>query len=319
MTTPQSKIINDDKYIPCLDHGFVGLVDHMGSDHSIVQAARVSYGAGTKSVRKDRGLIRYLLRRHHWTPFEMAEVKFHVKLPIFVARQLIRHRTSNVNEYSARYSEMSNEFYVPEHDVIQAQSSTNNQGRGNDIDDVSKEGVRWLIKQNSIHAYNTYLTLMGKDEGFIDNDDPIYDAYDSDDPLLTQEFKDNDGVAREIARTTLPVGNYTELYWKQDLRNLMHLVHLRADSHAQYEIRVYADAIYQFIKKLYPVAMEAWEDYVRDAVVFSRMEKQLLLELLGDMDVEETVSKMAEQDEFMERSGLTQREIYEFIEKLRNR
>jgi len=224
------------KRIDCLDKGFVRLIDVMGDDAAIVQAARVSYGSGTKKVLEDRGLIRYLLRHAHTTPFEMVEFKFHVKLPIFVARQWIRHRTANVNEYSGRYSEMKDEFYTPNPNDIRPQSVLNKQGR-------SEETLPDGIAEQAANAFKA-----GQDEA--------YAQY--------QEFLEQ-GIAREIARINLPVSNYTEWYWKIDLHNLFHFLRLRIDSHAQYEIRVFAEAIAELVKPFVPHAWEAFEDYVLNA------------------------------------------------------
>lgn len=311
--TKQSDILHDPNYTPVLDHGFVGLIDHMGSDAAIVQAARVSYGAGTKSIREDRGLIRYLIRNAHWSPIEMGEIKLHIKLPVFCMRQLVRHRTANLNEYSGRYSEMSDEFYLPDPDVIMAQSQDNKQGRSGEVDDRSKMGVRWLLNANYEHSYDTYMALLGDREG-RDGGDVIYDPYNGEDALLSDDFP---GVAREMARLALPVANYTELYWKQDLRNMLHLLKLRADSHAQYEIRMYADAIYQIVRPLFPLTVEAWEDYVRDAVTASRMEKTLLLELLASdkpsLALSGMISAGGGEARFAESRGMSLRELRDFI------
>ncbi len=217
------------KRIDCLDKGFVRLIDVMGDDAAIVQAARVSYGSGTKKVLEDRGLIRYLLRHAHTTPFEMVEFKFHVKLPIFVARQWIRHRTANVNEYSGRYSEMKDEFYTPNPNDIRPQSVLNKQGR-------SEETLPDGMAEQAANAFKA-----GQDEA--------YAQY--------QEFLEQ-GIAREIARINLPVSNYTEWYWKIDLHNLFHFLRLRIDSHAQYEIRVFAEAIAELVKPFVPHAWEAF-------------------------------------------------------------
>ena len=204
------------KQIPILDHGFIRVIDYMGTDQSIVQAARVSYGEGTKKLREDRGLIRYLLSHWHTTPFEMCEIKFHIKLPIFVARQWIRHRTANVNEYSARYSVLDKEFYVPEMDQLGSQSTTNKQGRSNTLDKKFAKQAQDLIQKNSEQLYDDYQNLLN---GKLLNND---------------EYVEGEGLARELARTTLPLNYYTQLYWKVDLHNLMHFLRLRADSHAQY-------------------------------------------------------------------------------------
>jgi thymidylate synthase (FAD) len=274
--TKQADVINDPKYVPVLDHGFVGLIDHMGSDYAVVQAARTSYGDGTKSVSEDRGLLRYLMRAHHTSPFEMCEVKLHIKLPIFIARQLIRHRTASLNEYSGRYSVMTDEFYMPEPDYIAPQSKDNKQGRSGDLSDEDKTGVRWMIEQANRTSYDIYKALLG-DRG--ENKRDVWcDPYDPADPLLSDDFG---GIARELARTILPTGNYTELYWKQDLHNLFHLLRLRMDPHAQREIRDVANAIYDLIQPLFPESVQAFEDYIRQATHNSRMETSLLKALLA--------------------------------------
>lgn len=265
------------KEFQCLDNGFVRLVDFMGDDSSIVQAARVSYGKGTKSVRQDRGLVRYLMRHRHTTPFEMVEFKFHVKLPIFVARQWIRHRTANVNEYSGRYSEMKDDFYTPEISNIRPQSKSNKQGRGNEVFDNNEANV---IK-NKINNYQTQ----------------SFNHYE--DLLET-------GLAREIARINLPLSNYTEWYWKIDLHNLFHFLKLRMDSHAQYEIRIYAEKMAEIVKAVVPVAYEAFEDYSLYGSNFSRIELLVINDILGDIPDEKT----------LETYGLSSREISEFKKKL---
>ncbi len=267
------------KEFRCLDKGFVRLIDYMGNDDSIVQAARVSYGSGTKRVHEDRGLIRYLMRHQHTTPFEMVEFKFHVKLPIFVARQWIRHRTANVNEYSGRYSEMKDEFYTPEEQFLRKQSLTNKQGR-------SEEGFQTEEAQAIISS-------------FADLADNSYKQYEE---LLEK------GVAREIARIVLPVSNYTEWYWKIDLHNLFHFLRLRLDAHAQYEIRVYAEAMAEIAKQIVPVAYEAFEDYMLHSAKFSRLELLTLKTMLND-----TNPTM----ELMESIGLKKREQHEFLDKIR--
>ncbi|OIP83528.1 MAG: FAD-dependent thymidylate synthase [Rhodobacterales bacterium CG2_30_65_12] len=218
-----------------LDHGFVRVIDYMGDDAAICQAARVSYGTGTKSVQNDEGLIRYLMRHWHSTPFEMCETKLHVKLPVFVARQWIRHRTANVNEYSARYSIMDREFYIPARDQLAAQSTVNNQGRGELLGDAEAARVLEILKADSARAYDNY-------EGMISQDG-------------------QQGLARELARMNLPTNIYTQWYWKVDLHNLFHFLRLRADAHAQYEIRVYAEAIAAVVADWVPFAYRAFEDY----------------------------------------------------------
>ena len=309
--TLQSEVINDPKYIPLLDHAFVGIVDHMGDDHAIAQAARVSYGKGTKSVREDRGLIRYLVRHFHTSPLEMAEIKFHLKMPIFVMRQLVRHRTANLNEYSGRYSEMSNEFYIPEDAVIQSQSKDNKQGRGGDISAESKEGVKWIFKNIYETVYDTYQTLLGsRDADKFVNGEPIYDAYGEDDPLLDSEFP---GLARELSRSVLSVGNYTECYFKMDLNNLFKLLHLRMDAHAQYEIRVFADAMYELIKPLFPAACEAAEDYLFQSYTLSRMEINLVKDLLKQVCMEDYDTNGEKQ--YADSYNISVRELKEFRER----
>ena len=218
--------------IKCLDKGFVRLVDAMGGDDAIVQAARVSYGKGTSKLSQDRGLIRYLMRHRHTTPFEMVEFKFHCKMPIFVARQWVRHRTANINEYSLRYSEARDEFYYPDPNHIQFQSKINKQGRMGEVSDDVKKKVQGYFKEISDRSFAIYSEL------------------------------NEAGVARELARAILPVNLYTEWYWKNDLHNLLHFIGLRSDNHAQYEIRVFSDAMAESVKQVAPFAWEAYQDYV---------------------------------------------------------
>lgn len=227
--------------IQVLDHGFVRVVDYMGNDAAIVQAARVSYGEGTKTLRDDEGLIRYLLRHRHTTPFEMCEIKFHIKLPIFIARQWIRHRTANVNEYSGRYSVMDNDFYLPKPEHLAVQSAINHQGRGEMLRGEAAEQAISIIKSDSEAAYAHYEQLMEGDTG----------------------------LAREIARMILPVNYYTQWYWKIDLHNLLHFLALRADSHAQYEIREYANAMLELVRAWVPVTYQAFMDYRINAAPLS--------------------------------------------------
>lgn len=462
--------LDDPKYIPCLDHGFVYLVDSMGTDAAIADAARVSYGKGTKSVRENEGLIRYLFRHHHWSPVEMCEAKFHIKLPIFVMRQLVRHRTAclagnsmlhlengntnnraisienlhklwwsgdrssksivkmcdeetgeiktckitdiwksgvkhvyevilkngmsltmskdhlcltnhgwvplqeaahmtfrhgkmdtfrtgmaamrfavdangsreyvdldtikyggeemtydlsvqgpyhnfvangfivhnSLNEYSARYSEMSNEFYIPGLEVIQPQSDTNKQGRAGEISDKSKQGVQWLFKAMYNTVYDGYQTLLGsrdKDK-FIDGE-PVYDAYVEPNSLFDEDYP---GLTRELSRSVLSVGNYTEAYFKMDLRNLLHLLKLRMDSHAQYEIRVFANAMYELIKPLFPISCKAAEDYLFSAYNLSRMEIGLVKQLISL----ETWKSLGDDKTIAINNEMTVRELKEF-------
>jgi len=250
----------DTLQINCLDKGFVKLVDAMPrlvpgttADYAIVQAARVSYGDGTKSVSEDRGLIRYLLRHTHTTPFEMVEFKFHCKMPIFVARQWIRHRTANVNEYSGRYSVMKDEFYIPDIDNIRQQSKTNKQGGDQQMSTMDAQGFLDVLNETCDKAYATYQEYIEK------------------------------GVAREQSRMILPVNNYTEWYWKIDLHNLFHFLGLRCDKHAQMEIRVFADAMLKLIEPIVPVAVEAWNDYHdhRGAIKLTRLEIEALQRYVG--------------------------------------
>ena len=215
-----------------LDHGFIRVIDYMGNDTSIVQAARVSYGEGTKKSRDDRSLIFYLMRHWHSTPFEMCEVKFHIKLPVFVARQWIRHRTANVNEYSARYSILDNEFYIPKFENLASQSNSNNQGRGEILKGSEADKVIQILKDDSLRNYQNYQEMLSQDN--------------------------KKGLARELARMNLPTNIYTQWYWKIDLHNLFNFIRLRNDNHAQYEIRVYAEKIAKLVKSWVPVAFEAF-------------------------------------------------------------
>ena len=239
--------------IQCLDHGFVRLIDYMGDDSSIVQAARVSYGKGTKTVRQDRGLLRYLLRHRHTTPFEMCELKLHVKLPIFVARQWIRHRTANVNEISARYSVLDREFYLPDPSDMALQSVSNRQGRGAVLEPDAAAAALGLLKRDALQSYDTYAHLLGEDVG----------------------------LARELARMNLPVNWYTQWYWKVDLHNLLHFLSLRADPHAQYEIRVFAEAIGQIVADWVPHTWEAFQDYRVGGAFLSKQEVDIIRQLVS--------------------------------------
>lgn len=258
-----------------LDHGFVRVIDYMGTDSSIVQAARVSYGAGTKKVNEDRGLINYLMRHQHTTPFEMCEIKLHVRLPIFVARQWIRHRTASVNEYSARYSVLNNEFYVPEPENISIQSTINKQGRSLDdkMDENHSALIKKIIKEACEDSYAKYSNLIN-----------------------------NYSLTRELARTILPVNVYSEWYWKIDLHNLLHFLKLRADPHAQYEIRCYADIILDLVKKWVPFTYEAFINYKKDSAVVSKKNLDLLKRLLKGEKVNQDAS------------GLSKGEWAEFID-----
>jgi thymidylate synthase (FAD) len=229
--------------IPVLDHGFVRVVDYMGDDGAVVQAARVSYGKGTKKVSEDKGLIHYLMRHRHTTPFEMCEIKYHVKLPIFVARQWIRHRTANVNEYSARYSILDNEFYIPAPDQLAAQSRSNRQGRGDVLAGAEAARVLALLRENAERAYRGYVEMLNEDE-----------AGAVIDPARV-------GLARELARMNLSLNFYTQWYWKTDLHNLLNFLSLRGDAHAQYEIRAYADAMMETLDRWVPMTAEAFRQH----------------------------------------------------------
>ena len=276
-TNPLADEILDKEYT-CLNAGFVRLVDYMGGDESIVQAARVSYGKGTKTVNEDRGLIRYLMRHSHTTPFEMVELKFHVKLPIFVARQWIRHRTANVNEYSGRYSVMKDEFYVPDQSSIHYQSKRNKQGRASEeVPAALRQKVLEILTKTQRETYAEYEQMLDED------------------------------IARELARVHLPLSLYTEWYWKIDLHNLFHFLKLRLDAHAQYEIRVYAEAMGEITQKVAPMAWEAFEDYQLKSEQFTRLEMCVLKERLNSegITLELLLSK-----------GFGKREAEEFLEKL---
>lgn len=269
-----------DKEFKVLNHGFVRLIDYMGGDESIVQAARVSYGKGTKTISEDRTLIRYLMRHQHTTPFEMVEFKFHVKLPIFVARQWIRHRTANVNEYSGRYSIMPEEFYVPDESVIKYQSQVNKQGRDNEEvpPEIRKKVLEILISEQQ-SAFKGYQEML--------------------------DYK----IARELARINLPLSLYTQWYWKIDLHNLFHFLKLRMDKNAQYEIRVYAETMAEIVKVIVPVAFEAFEDYVLNSITFSKHELKLLKKYLPQSIDEEELGS----DNF---SKYEKAEFFDKLEKI---
>ena len=254
-----------DNAIPCLDKGFVRLVDSMGGDDAIVQAARVSYGKGTSKVSQDRGLIRYLMRHRHSTPFEMVEFKFHCKMPIFVARQWVRHRTANINEYSLRYSEARDEFYYPDPDNIQFQSKLNKQGRMGEVPNKLKQKVAKYFKEISERSFEIYSEL------------------------------NDEGVARELARAILPVNLYTEWYWKNDLHNLLHFIGLRSDSHAQYEIRVFSDAMAKSVKEVAPFAWEAYQDYIINGLKFSKVEQSILEQNLPNRIIDDVLEDLVYQ------------------------
>ena len=271
---------------PVLDHGFVRVIDYMGDDAAVVQAARVSYGRGTRRVSEDAGLIRYLMRHRHTTPFEMCEIKYHVKLPIFVARQWIRHRTANVNEYSARYSILDREFYIPTPEHLAAQSSVNRQGRGEVLDGDEAAAVFSMLRADAERCHDHYLAMLNEGE-----DGTPIDA-------------SRQGLARELARMNLTLNTYTQWYWKTDLHNLLHFLSLRADPHAQYEIRAYAEAMLESVKAWVPLCYAAFADYRLGAATFSAA----MLVVLKRMLAGETVEQKG--------SGLNKREWTEMMEAL---
>ena len=270
--------------IPVLDHGFIRVIDYMGDDSSIVQSARVSYGKGTKKVSTDEGLIRYLMRHWHSTPFEMCEIKYHVKLPIFIARQWIRHRTANVNEYSARYSILDKEFYIPAKEQLSAQATNNRQGRGELITGQQADEVLKILKDDAVRTYDNYEKMLN--ERF--------------DGTIIDEKKS--GLARELARMNLTLNSYTQWYWKTDLLNLMNFLFLRGDSHAQYEIRVYAEKMLETVKKWVPITHAAFLDYRVGAAHLSSKGLKIVKSMInGD--------KISYED-----SGLSKREWNELME-----
>ncbi len=263
------------KVFPALDHGFVRVVDYMGDDQAIVQAARVSYGKGTSRVSEDRGLIRYLMRHRHSTPFEMCEIKLHVKLPMFIARQWIRHRTASINEYSARYSVLDKEFYIPEEKNLAVQSKLNKQGRGDTLSPKDSEEALFLLKRDAEKSYETYEYLL--------NENSEGDIVD----------KNRDGLSRELARINLTLNTYTQWYWKTNLHNLMNFIFLRADSHAQYEIRVYADIIYKIMKSWVPITAEAFKSYRSGSVELSAEAMQVVRQMLDGKQVDQKTSGLS--------------------------
>ena len=282
VTSPElEKILYD--VIPVLDHGFIRVVDYMGDDSSIVQSARVSYGKGTKKVSTDEGLIKYLMRHWHSTPFEMCEIKYHVKLPIFIARQWIRHRTANVNEYSARYSILDKEFYIPDKEQLSAQSTINRQGRGDLITGDQADEILKILKDDATQTYGNYEKMLN--ERF--------------DGTVIDEKKS--GLARELARMNLTLNSYTQWYWKTDLLNLLNFLFLRADSHAQYEIRVYAEAMLETVKKWAPITHSAFLDYRVGAVHVSAKGKKVIQQIAKGEKVN------------AESSGLSKREWNELM------
>ena len=264
--------------LPVLDHGFVRVVDYMGDDSSIVQSARVSYGKGTKKVSTDEGLIKYLMRHWHSTPFEMCEIKYHVKLPIFIARQWIRHRTANVNEYSARYSILDKEFYIPDKDQLSAQSTSNRQGRGDLITGKQADEVLKILKDDATRTYDNYEKMLNE----------RYDGSTIDENKI--------GLARELARMNLTLNSYTQWYWKTDLLNLLNFLFLRADSHAQYEIRVYADVMLHTVKKWVPITHAAFLDYRVGAAHISAKGLKTVRAMLSGKEVSFENSEMSKRE-----------------------
>ena len=264
--------------IPILDHGFVRVIDYMGDDTSIVQAARVSYGKGTKQVSTDSGLIKYLMRHWHSTPFEMCEIKYHIKLPIFIARQWIRHRTANVNEYSARYSILDKEFYLPSKENLAAQSKSNRQGRGDILTGDQANEVLNLLKNDAERTYDNYETMLNQ----------RYDGSTID--------ENKSGLARELARMNLTLNTYTQWYWKTDLLNLMNFLRLRADSHAQYEIRAYADVMLDTLKKWVPITFEAFMDYRVGGTEVSSKGKKIIKDLISGKKIDIASSGLSKRE-----------------------
>jgi len=262
------------KPLPVLDQGFIRVIDYMGDDAAIVQAARVSYGRGTKQISNDRGLINYLMRHRHTSPFEMCEIKLHIKLPIFIARQWIRHRTANVNEYSARYSVLEEAFYTPAPEHLAAQSQTNRQGRAETLEGAESSDTLERIQAHSAEAYELYLNLLNEDRDGQVND------------------PSKRGLARELARMTLPLNAYTEWYWK-NLHNLLHFSALRADSHAQYEIRAYADVLLDVLKRWVPLTYDAFIDYRHEGTELSAKALAVVRRLIKGEKIEQAESGLS--------------------------
>ena len=279
--------------VPVLDHGFVRVVDYMGDDTSIVQSARVSYGKGTKKVSTDSGLIKYLMRHRHSTPFEMCEIKYHVKLPIFVARQWIRHRTANVNEYSARYSILDKEFYLPTKENLAAQSKNNRQGRGDLINGKQADDILKILKEDAEKSYNDYETMLNE-------------RYDG--TIINENQK---GLARELARMNLTLNTYTQWYWKTDLLNLLNFLSLRADDHSQYEIRAYADVMIDSLKRWVPITYEAFMDYRIGGMELSSKGKSVISKMIKgeSCDFENSKLSKREWNELMESFGFKEKMI----------
>jgi thymidylate synthase (FAD) len=268
--------------LPVLDHGFVRVIDYMGDDAAIVQAARVSYGKGTKKISTDAGLIKYLMRHWHSTPFEMCEIKYHVKLPIFIARQWIRHRTANVNEYSARYSILDREFYIPAAENLAAQSESNRQGRGGTLTGDRAKEVLKILTDDAHRTYDNYENMLNVRE----------------DGTVIDESKDG------LARMNLTMNTYTQWYWKTDLHNLMHFLRLRADAHAQFEIQEYANVMIDTLRRWVPLTYDAFQDYRQGAAHISAKGLAAIKRMLAG----ETVTA--------ESAGISAREWSELLESL---
>jgi len=277
--------------IPVLDHGFVRVVDYMGDDSAIVQAARVSYGKGTKKISTDNGLIKYLMRHRHSTPFEMCEIKYHVKLPIFIARQWIRHRTANVNEYSARYSILDKEFYLPSKENLAVQSAINRQGRGELVNEKQADNILNILKKDAEQTYANYELMLNE-------------RYDG-----STIKEDNKGLARELARMNLTLNTYTQWYWKTDLLNLLNFLSLRGDSHAQYEIKAYADVMIDSLKKWVPITFDAFMDYRVGGMELSGKGKAVIKKMMKGQkcDFESSNLSKREWNELMESFGFKEK------------
>lgn len=279
--TIQLEVHEDARYKSYLDHGFVGLVETMGSDESIDESARMSYGKGTRTISDRRNLIRYLVRHHHTSPIEMGEVRFHLKMPIFVMRQLVRHRTASLNEYSGRYSEMTDEMYIPDLSRIQVQSTTNKQGSGEVMSEDLAKSIQMLVDVTQEDSYEAYENLIAN------------------------------GFTRELSRCVLPVSNYTELYWKIDLKNFFHFAKLRLDPHAQWEIVQLAQLMYDTVKPFFPITCEAFEDYWLNARSYSTFDRSIVRQLISCVD---TLAFKIIVDSF--RDKMSKREFDELMKEL---
>ena len=277
--------------LPVLDHGFIRVIDYMGDDSSVVQAARVSYGKGTKKVSTDSGLIKYLMRHRHSTPFEMCEIKYHIKLPIFVARQWIRHRTANVNEYSARYSILDKEFYLPSKKNLAAQSTSNRQGRGELINGKQADNILNILKKDAEQTYANYELMLNE-------------KYDG-----TTINENNKGLARELARMNLTLNTYTQWYWKTDLLNLLNFLSLRTNNHAQYEIRAYADVIIDSLKKWVPITFDSFMDYRVGGMELSGKGKVVIQKMMKGQKCDYETSNLLKREwnELMESFGFKEK------------